>query len=286
MLSVEISTIYKRADRTRKVHHLIYLPDLDAVARFNTALGRVGNLGADGRPILGLDSRDLLEITLDASPDGYLVPAHIWTPWFSALGSKSGFDAIADCYADLADHIFAVETGLSSDPEMNWRVSSLDRYRLVSNSDAHSAPALAREATLLDGPLDYYAVRETLRTGDGLLGTIEFFPEEGKYHADGHRACGVNWEPARSREADCRCPECGKPLTIGVLHRVEELADRPGGYRPEGAPGVHHMIQLHQVSARSTASVRSRRPSTPNWRAWSRRSAPSCTSCVRRRSTR
>ena len=197
MLSVEISTIYKRGDRTRKVHHLIYLPDFDAVERFNTRLGRIGNLGSDGRPILGLDSRDLLEITLEASPDGFLVPAHIWTPWFSALGSKSGFDAIADCYADLADHIFAVETGLSSDPAMNWRVSSLDRYRLVSNSDAHSLPALGREATLLTSALDYFAVRDALRTGDGLRGTLEFFPEEGKYHADGHRACGVSWAPAR-----------------------------------------------------------------------------------------
>ena len=247
MLSVEISTIYKRADRTRKVHHLVYLPDLDAVARFNARLGRVGNLGADGRPILGLDSRDLLEITLEASPDGYLVPAHVWTPWFSALGSKSGFDAVADCYADLAEHIFAVETGLSSDPAMNWRVSSLDSYRLVSNSDAHSPPALAREATLLDTALDYYAVREALRTGDGLQGTIEFFPEEGKYHADGHRACGVNWEPRQTRSAQGRCPECGKPLTVGVLHRVEELADRPEGYAPASVPTVFHMIQLHQV---------------------------------------
>ncbi|UWZ36735.1 UvrD-helicase domain-containing protein [Dactylosporangium roseum] len=247
MLSVEISTIYKRADRTRKVHHLIYQPDFDAVARFNTALGRIGNLGSDGRPILGLDSRDLLEITLEASPDGFLVPAHIWTPWFSALGSKSGFDAIADCYADLADHIFAVETGLSSDPEMNWRVSSLDQYRLVSNSDAHSAPALAREATVLSSALDYYAVRDALRTGDGLAGTLEFFPEEGKYHADGHRACDVNWPPARTREAQGRCPECGKPLTVGVLHRVEELADRPDGYTPPGAPGVTHLIQLHEI---------------------------------------
>ena len=247
MLSVEISTIYKRDDRTRKVHHLIYLPDLDAVGRFNTALGRVGNLGADGRPILGLDSRDLLEITLQASPDGFLVPAHIWTPWFSAMGSKSGFDAIADCYADLAEHIFAVETGLSSDPEMNWRVSSLDKYRLVSNSDAHSAPALAREATILSSALDYFAVRDALRTGTGLDGTLEFFPEEGKYHADGHRACGVNWAPARTREAQGRCPECGKPLTVGVLHRVEELADRPEGFRPTGAPFVSHLIQLHEV---------------------------------------
>src|SRR6516225_8040942 len=163
MLSVEISTIYKRDDRTRKVHHLIYLPDLDAVARFNARLGHGpgglgGNLGSDGRPILGLDSRDLLEITLESSPDAFLVPAHIWTPWFSALGSKSGFDRIADCYADLSDHIFAVETGLSSDPEMNWRVSSLDGYTLVSNSDAHSPPMLGREATAFDCDLDYFAI--------------------------------------------------------------------------------------------------------------------------------
>jgi uncharacterized protein (TIGR00375 family) len=247
MLSVEISTIYKRADRTRKVHHLIYLPDLDAVGRFNAALGRIGNLGSDGRPILGLDSRDLLDITLTASPDGYLVPAHIWTPWFSALGSKSGFDAIADCYADLADQIFAVETGLSSDPAMNWRVSSLDRYRLVSNSDAHSPPALGREATLFSAPCDYYAIREALRTGDGLDGTMEFFPEEGKYHADGHRACGVNWSPQRTREAAGRCPECGKGLTVGVLSRVADLADRPEGTRPAGAKRVTHLVALAEI---------------------------------------
>ncbi|GIE96493.1 UvrD-helicase domain-containing protein [Paractinoplanes rishiriensis] len=239
LLSVEISTIYKRDDRTRKVHHLCYVPDFAAATRFNTALGRIGNLTADGRPILGLDSRDLLEITLEAG--GYLVPAHIWTPWFSALGSKSGFDAIADCYADLAGHITAVETGLSSDPEMNWRVSSLDRYRLVSNSDAHSPAALAREATLYTGEPDYFAVQH----GRGLAGTLEFFPEEGKYHADGHRVCGVNWEPDRTREAGGRCPECGKPLTVGVLSRVEDLADRPVGHRRDDH--VEHLIQLHQV---------------------------------------
>ncbi|MFD2766333.1 UvrD-helicase domain-containing protein [Micromonospora eburnea] len=247
LLSVEISTIYKRDDRTRKVHHLIYLPDLDAVARFNAALGRIGNLGSDGRPILGLDSRDLLEITLEASPDGYLVPAHIWTPWFSALGSKSGFDAIADCYADLAEHVFAVETGLSSDPEMNWRVGSLDRYRLVSNSDAHSLPALGREATVFASARDYFAMREALRTGDGLAGTIEFFPEEGKYHADGHRLCGVNWSPERTRAAGGRCPECGKPLTVGVLSRVDELADRPAGHRPAHAREVTHLVPLAEI---------------------------------------
>ena len=240
MLSVEISTIYKRDDRTRKVHHLVYVPDFVAAAKFNTALGRIGNLTADGRPILGLDSRDLLEIALESG--GYLVPAHIWTPWFSALGSKSGFDAIADCYADLAEHITAVETGLSSDPEMNWRVSSLDRYRLVSNSDAHSPAALAREATLFTGEPDYHAVRD----GIGLAGTLEFFPEEGKYHADGHRACGVNWEPARTREHGGRCPECGKPLTVGVLSRVEDLADRPPGFSRRDAR-VEHLIQLHEV---------------------------------------
>lgn len=252
MLSVEISTIYKRADRTRKVHHLIYLPDFEAVERFNGRLGHGpgglgGNLGSDGRPILGLDSRDLLEITLEASPDGFLVPAHIWTPWFSALGSKSGFDAIADCYADLAGHIRAVETGLSSDPEMNWRVAGLDSYQLVSNSDAHSPQALAREATLLTAELSYPDVRRALETGHGLAGTIEFFPEEGKYHADGHRTCSINWSPARTREAAGACPQCGKPLTIGVLHRVEELADRPVGFRPDHRPGATHLIQLHQV---------------------------------------
>ncbi|WP_417629330.1 UvrD-helicase domain-containing protein [Paractinoplanes rhizophilus] len=239
MLSVEISTIYKRDDRTRKVHHLIYMPDFAAAGRFNTALGRIGNLTADGRPILGLDSRDLLEIALEAG--GYLIPAHIWTPWFSALGSKSGFDAIADCYADLAEHVTAVETGLSSDPEMNWRVSSLDRYRLVSNSDAHSPAALAREATLFTGEPDYQKVKDGL----GIAGTLEFFPEEGKYHADGHRACGVNWEPRRTREAGGRCPECGKPLTVGVLSRVEDLADRPLGHRNDGH--VEHLIQLHEI---------------------------------------
>ncbi|BCJ43567.1 DNA helicase [Actinoplanes ianthinogenes] len=239
MLSVEISTIYKRDDRTRKVHHLLYAPDFASAARINTALGRIGNLTADGRPILGLDSRDLLEITLEAG--GYLVPAHIWTPWFSALGSKSGFDAIADCYADLADHITAVETGLSSDPAMNWRVSSLDRYRLVSNSDAHSPAALAREATLFTGVPDYFAVRD----GIGLAGTLEFFPEEGKYHADGHRACNVNWEPERTREAGGRCPECGRPLTVGVLSRVEDLADRPAGFTKD--THVEHLIQLHEI---------------------------------------
>lgn len=248
LLSVEISTIYKRDGHTRKVHHLVYLPDLAAADRFAARLGRIGNLASDGRPILGLDSRDLLEITLEASEDAFLVPAHIWTPWFSALGSKSGFDAIADCYADLAGHIFAVETGLSSDPAMNYRVSSLDNYHLISCSDAHSPPALAREATTFACEFGYFGLREAMRTGDGLAGTIEFFPEEGKYHADGHRACGVNWSPAQTRAAGGACPECGKPLTVGVLSRVEDLADRPvESPPPPHARRVTHLVSLPEI---------------------------------------
>jgi DNA helicase II / ATP-dependent DNA helicase PcrA len=254
MLSAEISTIYRGDERTRKVHHLLYVPTFDAADRIAGALSKIGNLASDGRPILGLDSRHLLEITLEGGPGCYLVPAHAWTPWFAVLGSKSGFDAVADCYGDLAGHVFAIETGLSSDPPMNWRCSSLDRYRLVSNSDAHSPPMLGREATTFDVEVDYFAIAGALRTGDGLAGTIEFYPEEGKYHLDGHRKCGVRFEPPQSREHQGTCPECGKPLTIGVLHRVAELADRPAGYRPPGAPGFTNLVQLPQVVAEIMAT--------------------------------
>ena len=247
MLSVEISTIYKRAERTRKVHHLLYMPDLASAARCTAALARIGNLASDGRPILGLDSRDLLEITLESGDGAYLVPAHVWTPWFAVLGSKSGFDRVEDCYADLAGHIFALETGLSADPEMCWRVSGLDRYRLVSNSDAHSPPALGREATVLDTELDYWAIRRALETGEGFEGTVEFFPEEGKYHLDGHRKCDVRMDPAETRRNGGLCPVCGKPPTVGVLHRVETLADRPEGTRPSGAAGFRNILQLPEL---------------------------------------
>ena len=247
MLSVEISTIYRRGERTRKVHHLIYAPSFDAADRITTALAKIGNLASDGRPILGLDSRDLLDITLSADPGCFLVPAHVWTPWFAVLGSKSGFDAVHECYADLAGHIFAVETGLSSDPAMNWACSSLDPYRLVSNSDAHSPPMLGREATVFSTDLDYFAMAAALRTGNGLEGTIEFFPEEGKYHLDGHRKCGVRVDPEQTRALDTICPQCGKPLTVGVLHRVAELADRPAGFRPPGAAGFTSLVQLPEV---------------------------------------
>lgn len=247
MLSVEISTIYKRGELTRKIHHLVYVPDFEAAAEFNRRLGRIGNLGSDGRPILGLDSRHLLEITLECGAGAYLVPAHVWTPWFAVLGSKSGFDAIEDCYGDLADHIFALETGLSSDPVMNWRISGLDRYRLVSNSDAHSPPILGREATVFDTDLDYFAIRRALETGAGHVGSVEFFPEEGKYHVDGHRKCGVRMQPQQTREHGGACPECGKPLTVGVLSRVEELADRPDGVRPDGAADFRSLVPLPEI---------------------------------------
>ena len=247
MLSSEISTIYRGGDRTRKVHHLIYAPTFEAADRITTALAKIGNLASDGRPILGLDSRNLLEITLDGGPGCYLVPAHAWTPWFAVLGSKSGFDLVADCYGDLAGHVFAIETGLSSDPPMNWMCSSLDGYRLVSNSDAHSPPMLGREATTLSCDLDYFAIADAFRTGTGLAGTLEFFPEEGKYHLDGHRKCGIRLDPARSDDHAGLCPACEKPLTIGVLHRVAELADRPLGYRPPGAPAVANLVQLRQI---------------------------------------
>jgi DNA helicase II / ATP-dependent DNA helicase PcrA len=247
MLSSEISTIYKRDERTRKVHHLLYAPSLEAVDEITRRLLRVGNLASDGRPILGLDSRDLLEITLSGGDGCYLVPAHAWTPWFAVLGSQSGFDRVADCYVDLASHIVAIETGLSSDPDMNWRVSSLDQYRLVSNSDAHSPPMLGREATAFTCPADYFSIYQALRTGDGFGGTIEFFPEEGKYHLDGHRACGVRTTPEETREAGLKCPVCGKTPTIGVQHRVDALADRPESYRVPGAAGFTSLVPLPEI---------------------------------------
>lgn len=248
MLSVEISTIYKKGDKTRKIHHLVYTPDFDATARVIRSLSKIGNLKSDGRPILGLDSRHLLEIVLESGPGSYLVPAHIWTPWFAALGSKSGFDAIDDCYADLAPHIFAVETGLSSDPPMNWRVSSLDRFRLVSNSDAHSPEKLGREVCVFDTELDYFALRQALETGQGYEGTLEFFPEEGKYHLDGHRSCNIRFSPGETRQHAGRCPVCAKPLTVGVMHRVEDLADREeAAALPETAGSMRSLVPLPEI---------------------------------------
>ena len=249
LIGGEISNIYKKYDRTRKVHNIVFAPSFDATARLQAELEKIGNIRSDGRPILGLDSRDLLEIVLAVDDRCHLIPAHIWTPWFSILGSKSGFDSVQECYADLTPHIFAVETGLSSDPPMNWRVSWLDRYTLISNSDAHSPQKLAREATCFDTELSYDALFGALRSGDRrhYRGTIEFFPEEGKYHLDGHRKCGVCWEPADTRANGGRCSACGKPVTVGVSHRMEELADRPPGARPPAAGPFASLIPLPEA---------------------------------------
>jgi uncharacterized protein (TIGR00375 family) len=249
MLSTEISTIYKKDGKTRKVHHLIYAPSLETADRLAASLARIGNIASDGRPILGLDSRDLLEIALNSGPGAYLVPAHIWTPWFSALGSQSGFDSIDACYGDLAGHIFAVETGLSSDPAMNWRVSFLDRYRLTSNSDAHSPGKLGREATRFSCEPDYFAIRQALETGAGYRGTVEFFPEEGKYHMDGHRACEVRLDPKETLALGGRCPVCGGRVTVGVAHRVEMLADRgeAEAVPPSTAGEVTSLVPLSEI---------------------------------------
>ena len=247
LLTVEISTIYKKNERTRKAHHVILVPGLEEAEVLAERLSKIGNLHSDGRPILGLDSRDLLEITLECGDGCYLIPAHIWTPWFSALGSKSGFDSIEECYDDLSEHIFAVETGLSSDPPMNWRVSSLDRYRLVSSSDAHSPPKIGREACVFDTDPEFWAIRNALATGAGYEGTVELFPEEGKYHADGHRKCGVCLTPRETKARDGLCPVCGKGLTLGVLYRVDELADRAEGQAPAAARPFRSLIPLPEI---------------------------------------
>jgi DNA helicase-2/ATP-dependent DNA helicase PcrA len=249
LLVTEISNIYKKDGKTRKNHNLVFAPDLDAAKQFSARLDKIGNIKSDGRPILGLDARDLLEILLDTSEHAFLIPAHIWTPWFSVLGSKSGFDSIAECFEDLTPHIFAVETGLSSDPAMNWRVSSLDGLTLVSNSDAHSPLNLGREANLFNTELSYPAIKSALKTADPdqFLGTFEFYPEQGKYHADGHRACSVSFWPETTLKHAGQCPTCGKPLTLGVLYRVEELADRKAGQKPAHSAPYFNIIQLEHI---------------------------------------
>lgn len=249
VLSAEISSIYKRHGKVRKVHNLLYAPDFASAERINSKLAGLGNIEADGRPILGLDSRDLLEIILDEAPEGFLVPAHIWTPWFSLFGSKSGFNTIEECYADLSEHIFALETGLSSDPDMNRRISALDRFALISNSDCHSPAKLGREANIFHTDFSYAGLRDALRNplAGGFAATIEFYPEEGKYHCDGHRKCQVCLEPEETKKLQGTCPACGTSLTIGVLHRVMELADRKRPRYPAGSPGVHSLIPLPEV---------------------------------------
>lgn len=253
VLSSEISSIYKRGGKVRKVHNMLFAPDFDSVRRINAALSVIGNLESDGRPILGLDSRNLLEIVLEKAPRGFLVPAHIWTPWFSLFGSKSGFDSIEECFGDLTEHIFALETGLSSDPDMNRTISALDNYSLISNSDCHSPGKLGREANIFSTGFDFFSIGEALRKPSEDNGeqrfaaTIEFYPEEGKYHCDGHRKCGVCMEPRETREHKGICPACGRSLTVGVLSRVMELADRTVPVYPPGSPVVHSLVPLTEL---------------------------------------
>ena len=253
MVSGEISCIYKKNGRVRKVHSVILLPSLEAADALAKRLEAIGNLHSDGRPILGLDCKDLLEIALDTCPQAFLIPAHIWTPHFSLFGAYSGFDDIHECFEDLSGHIRALETGLSSDPPMNWRLSALDGFTLVSNSDAHSPANLAREANLFETELSYPGIVKALSdpSGGAFRGTIEFFPGEGKYHYDGHRSCGVCQKPADTLAADGVCPACGGRVTVGVLHRVERLADRPEGFTPAHARSFESLVPLAEVIAAS-----------------------------------
>jgi uncharacterized protein (TIGR00375 family) len=253
LLTAEISCIYRKNSRTRKVHCLVFAPDLDTAKHINAALSKIGNLAADGRPILGMDAKDLLRIVLDASPQSMVVPAHAWTPHFSVFGAASGFDSLEECFEDLTQHIYVIETGLSSDPAMNWRISGLDRLTLISNSDAHSPAKIGREANILDTGISYDAIMHALRTRQGFSGTIEFFPEEGKYHYDGHRDCKVRLSPAESLSAGDVCPVCGGKVTVGVMHRVEKLADRGEGFRPTGAASFQSLIPLQELIAETLA---------------------------------
>lgn len=247
VVSGEISSIYKKNGKTRKVHNVILLPGLEAADAMAQCLEKIGNIHSDGRPILGLDSHDLLEMMLDVCPEGILIPAHIWTPHFSVLGAKSGFDSVEECFEELTPYVHALETGLSSDPAMNWRISGLDRYQLVSNSDAHSPSKLGREANLLDIDCSYEGLYQAIQTGKGLEGTVEFFPEEGKYHFDGHRKCGVSLSPTEAERLGEICPVCGKKLTMGVDHRVEQLADREEGFVKEDGRKYESLVPLPEV---------------------------------------
>src|SRR3989338_4813688 len=251
ILTSEISCIYSKKERVRKIHILIFAPSFEAVEKINVRLGWIGNLKADGRPILGLDAREALKIALDASEDCLVVPCHAWTPWFSIFGSKSGFNSIEECFDDYSKYIYAIETGLSSDPQMNWRLSALDKITLISNSDSHSPRKIGREANVFDAELNYSAITNAIKNKnpEKFLYTVEFFPEEGKYHYDGHRLCGVSLPPEETKKHKNICPKCKRPLTIGVLSRVEELADRPEGFRPESAIPFRSLVPLEEIIA-------------------------------------
>ena len=251
ILTAEISCVYSKNGRVRKVHIIVFAPSFEAADKINAHLGWIGNLKSDGRPILGLDAKGLAKIVLESSPDCVIVPAHAWTPWFGIFGSKSGFDSIEECFEDYSKYIFSIETGLSSDPLMNWRLSSLDNIALISNSDAHSPSKIGREANVFDTELNYPAIVDAIKSKNPqkFLYTIEFFPEEGKYHYDGHRDCQISFAPEESKKYNNICPNCGKPLTIGVLNRVEKLADREAGAKPENVIPFKSVIPLGEIIA-------------------------------------
>ncbi len=248
-LTSEISCIYSQGGRVRKIHILVFAPSFEVVHKVNRELSRIGNLHSDGRPILGLSAKELAKIVLEASSECFIVPAHIWTPWFSLFGANSGFDDIEECFGELTSQIYALETGLSSDPEMNWALSNLDRFALISNSDAHSPANLGREANIFNCKIDYKEIVSAIKNKekDKFLGTIEFFPQEGKYHYDGHRNCNVCLSPKETKSHNNICPHCGKPLTIGVMHRVYDLADREIGFKPQGAIPFKSFVLLKEV---------------------------------------
>ncbi len=251
ILTSEISSIYSKKGKGYRIHNIVVSPSFKTTDKINEVLSRCGNLASDGRPILGLDAAELARIVFDIDENCMIIPGHIWTPWFSLFGSMSGFDRIEDCFEGQTSKIFALETGLSSDPAMNWRLSALDRFSLVSNSDSHSPSKIGREANVFDCELNYKTIREVLKTKDKkrFLYTIEFFPEEGKYHYDGHRLCGTRLSPAQTKENKGKCPKCGKPVTVGVLNRVEQLADRPTGYVPSNSIPFKNFVPLDEIIA-------------------------------------
>jgi len=251
ILTTEVCNIYSQGGKVRRIHNLIFAPSFEVAEAIRSKLGNLGKLSSDGRPIFSFTAKELAKIILDISADCLVIPAHAWTPWFSIFGANSGFDCIEECFGELSPHIHAIETGLSSDPEMNWRLSALDPITLISNSDAHSPNRLGREANAFDAPLDYHEIAETIRKKDRkkFLFTIEFFPEEGKYHYDGHRQCGVICSPSQTKENAFLCPVCHKKLTIGVMHRVEELSDRRDGFIPQNAIPSIHLIPLEEIIA-------------------------------------
>jgi len=251
MLTVEISSIYSKLGRVRRIHNLIFAPSIKTAEKINTQLGWEGNLKSDGRPILGLDSKELAKIVLNIDPRCLIVPAHAWTPWFSIFGSMSGFDSIEECFEDYAKYIYAIETGLSSDPAMNWRWSKLDKIALISNSDSHSLQRIGREANVFETELSYDHIAEAIKSRDPkkFLFTVEFFPQEGKYHYDGHRLCKFSSSPEETKKLRGLCPKCGRPLTVGVMNRVDKLADRPLGGKPENAIPYKNMVPLDEIIA-------------------------------------